>query len=212
MDIIEELHRLTTLTGTLERLSTKTLAAQLGVVTDVDDPERLRRVRCASAANPSLNTHWFIRLADTGRDAPLPKVGDTVLYFCVDGDETVGFYVPIQNTTNPPHEDKLYPKEDLSERARNATTTALEKITLRAGLVFIEINAAGVITVQAPLINLVGNIVQMPTAGATPQDMEATFSGNFRITNAQHVSINGQDVATVGAVDDDNDTLVTKGW
>jgi hypothetical protein len=85
----------------------------LATVTDVDDPDGLRRIRVSDPVNPGMQTYWLRRLLSfPGFDPPLPQVGQTVAVHFVDGDPSSGCYTQFVNKATPPF-DKESPTDDL---------------------------------------------------------------------------------------------------
>lgn len=234
MDLIKMLSGVESAIRTTEDMANRETQAYLGVVTNNLDGTNTRKVKVLNPSNPTLESHWLRRLDITkGQDAPIPDIGQTVLVISVEGSSTNGFYLPFCNDTNPAH-DKESAADDYSFKGQGNYNVQVEKsitFTTRSGCSLklfddgnVEITAAETIKMQgkqidleadtitnikSPLINLAGNIVSTNYTGGAGS---AQFSGNFEIINATDVSINNKQVATIGAVDDENDALVTKGW
>jgi phage baseplate assembly protein gpV len=179
-------------------------SAYLGVVSNNEDELGKRRIKVVNPANPSLETHWIRRLSTTHKlDEPLPKVGQTVIVFCVDGVDVNAWYLPCVNDVNPPF-DKASPQDDyrfdiegkhqLNVAGTSDTTVgaaySLEagSITINAGGSTIAISSTGDVTITADNISINGDVVITGSA-----------------------SINGKDIAVVGAVDSAGHPLVTSG-
>lgn len=166
----------------------------LAVVTNNVDPASRRRIQVSDPAKPDLNSDWLRRVNPFPFiDPPVPKVGQTVLCFFVGGDELKGWYLSVTNDTNPPH-DKQNPIEDLSLRVpKNLTVHFGEtaKITCDSG-VEILIDTDGKVSIKASEL-----AIDAPTVA---------------FNNASSVSINGKQVATVGAPDTRGDNLTGRGW
>lgn len=82
------------------------------IVTNNVDPEKRRRVRVSDPACPGLETYWIRPVrSESYIDCVLPDVGATVICWFVDGNPIDGYYLPVQNDTNPPF-DKADPIKD----------------------------------------------------------------------------------------------------
>ena len=74
----------------------------LAVVSANNDPDNKRRIKINIPSSPSLESEWLYRLTpNPDLDSPVPKIGQTVMALFQDGIETNGFYICIQNATNP---------------------------------------------------------------------------------------------------------------
>ncbi|MBD2060518.1 hypothetical protein H6F88_31750 [Oculatella sp. FACHB-28] len=166
----------------------------LAVVTNNVDPTDRRRIQVSDPAKPDLSSDWLRRINPFPFiDPPLPTVGQTVLCLFIGGDELKGWYLSLNNDTNPPH-NKLNPIEDLSLRVpKNLTVHFGEtaKVTCDSG-VEIFIDVAGRITIKASEL-----AIDAPTVA---------------FNNASSVSINGKQILTIGSVDTRGDTNTTRGW
>lgn len=86
------------------------------------------------------------------------------------------------------------------------------KVTIKAGNTSIlTVNANGTITLECPLINIVSSAINFigTDGGSGTININAA---NFNLTNAVNAKINGKSIATLDAVDNDGDTLISKGW
>lgn len=73
------------------------------IVTNNQDPEKRRRVKVSDPACPGLETHWIRPIrSESYIDCVLPDIGATVICWFVDGNPIDGYYLPVQNDTNPP--------------------------------------------------------------------------------------------------------------
>lgn len=164
-------------------LSQRAIAPYLAIVTRHGDD---RLIKVSSPTVPELETHWLRRLVIfPGFDPPLPPVGSTVVVFSIDGDPLNGWYVQCVNATNPPL-DKGDQALDLASLVRGDQTETTEKNRT--------------ITVE-------GTLTLRTSGGAS-----VTLSGNSITFSCGSASIQGAQIATVGAVDSRSDTLNTRGW
>lgn len=78
----------------------RSLSVELGVVTDNNDPENLRRIKVTLASKGAqTNTDWLYRvLFSPAIDPPLPQINQTVIVAFLEGDSHRGIY--LGNTVN----------------------------------------------------------------------------------------------------------------
>lgn len=85
-------------------LAKRTMGLELGIVTDTDDPENLRRIKVATASKGGqVNTFWCLRILQSPYDdPPMPPVGMTALIGFLEGDPHAPFYLGVLcNEINP---------------------------------------------------------------------------------------------------------------
>jgi hypothetical protein len=72
-------------------------------VTDREDPDKMGRVRCTTAALGTQQTNWLYRVVPMpSLSPPVPDLGDTVAILYVEGDPHNGCYLGcLQNNLNP---------------------------------------------------------------------------------------------------------------
>lgn len=78
----------------------RSLSVELGIVTDNNDPEGLRRIKVTLASKGAqTNTDWLYRvLFSPVVDPPLPQINQTVIVAFLEGDNHQGIY--LGNTVN----------------------------------------------------------------------------------------------------------------
>jgi len=213
-----------------------------GVVTENKDPENRRRIKVALPSNPSIQSDWVRRLDVTPHsDNPVPAIGQTVLIFYVDGLETDMYYLSLINDTNPIR-DKEDPINDCSREIPgnndlnikgNETKVVEGKITTNGG--DIEINSEADFKLEVKQ-NILMNAIQALTLQAAQYVMLKAGAWSFKLfsngtsemsggvltidcggqgihfTNCSTLSINGKQITTLGAVDNQGHTIVNKGW
>lgn len=203
----------------------------LAVVTNVEDPENLRRVKVSDPSSPGLDTDWLIRLnLIPDYDPVLPNIGDTVLVFWVDGDPSNGLYMSIQNATNPPL-DKVDPVNDQSQNVQGNSNNNVGKdrkdtvnkvYTIEVGESFRLQNSAGayieLATSGVVIISDAFGHKMTFGAGSGNNAIEWDMgSSTLKIKNCSDLQVSQtasgyKSVATVGAVDSRGDTIVNRGW
>nr|WP_322686607.1 phage baseplate assembly protein V [Nostoc sp. DedQUE07]MDZ8133228.1 phage baseplate assembly protein V [Nostoc sp. DedQUE07] len=177
-----------------------------------------------------------------GVDANLPPINSTVLILFVDGLESNGYYLPIINDTNPPKDKEDVVNDYYSsipgsknvsvsgtntlnvsgELAINSeksiTSTATEDVKAYSkrnifmqALQAITLSAAQYVLLQAGTwaFKLYSNGTSEMSGGVLTINC-----GGFGLafTNCSTMSINGKQIATVGATDSRGDTIISKGW
>ena len=175
MDLISLLASLSDLPNAVNDFSNRNISAYLGMVSNNQDRENKRRVKVVNPANPKLETHWLRRINVTrNEDNPLPLVGQTVIVFSVDGVDTNGWYLPLNNNTNPPY-SKASPQDDYHFRVDGHYTLTIGNdvtVTTDSGTSLIMDSSGNVnitaansmnleasdITLEASQINLNGNV------------------------------------------------------
>jgi phage baseplate assembly protein gpV len=82
----------------------RVIGVQIGRVTDVDDPEYLRRIKVELEAYPGQSTDWLECFAAViGTDPPLPKLGQLTMVQFINGDPHRGIWqgVKVDPDLNP---------------------------------------------------------------------------------------------------------------
>ncbi|MDZ7922499.1 MAG: phage baseplate assembly protein V [Marinagarivorans sp.] len=181
----------------------RSIAPYLAVVTRNDDPAKLRRLRATAPTAPGIETDWLRRInTQPSHDAPLPKIGQTILVFSVEGDPLNGWWMLCSNAPNPPL-PKANPQLDLQSIVEGEQVERTDgDRTVNVGASLILKNDAGAsITLAAN-----GSII-IEDAGGNRLSLDGTIA--FATAS---LSIAGKQIATVGAVDSDGEALVSKGW
>lgn len=213
---------------------------QFAFVTDNLDPLRLRRIKVSTESKGGLtNTDWLMPCSLIPfTDPPLPPIDSSVIVGFVNGNPHDGFYVGnVINRTNEPDLTQQDPVNDATKitPGNNADVTRgksdfrIDKdlmiegganITIKndAGC-SIKLTSEGAVVIgdafghKLVLGGLSGGL-GFPTdvfmkVGNAVLNMQ---SETMEIINATDLTINGQSVAVVGALDSDGDTLINKGY
>jgi len=93
----------------------RTSALQFAIVTDVEDPLNLRRIKCTTESKGGLTaTDWLMPVKVLPYfDPPIPPVGSSVLIAFIDNDPHDGCYLGSTiNKTNPEDVDQETPRDD----------------------------------------------------------------------------------------------------
>lgn len=213
----------------------------LSVVTDVDDPEELARVRVANPLNPQESTGWILQVAGYWETPLTPEVGDTVLVIWAEGDYRQGVYLPVRNKRNPPNED-CDPTQDYAlEVPRKAVVTVQDELTVRVdGETSVRLRSLDARTLEthrqrateyelvSPQITLrtptSSSFLTISNSGITlysnqpivwnlgGQTLTLQNLGTVLATNVSSARINGKEIAVVGALDSGGDVLVNRGY
>ncbi|MFS0515152.1 hypothetical protein ACEYW6_10565 [Nostoc sp. UIC 10607] len=215
----------------------------LGIVVQNVDPEKKRRIKVALASSPQLESDWLRRLSTTPFvDEPMPIIGQTVLVLWADGLETNGYYLSVNNLTNPPRDkedivkdysaeipgnksvlvngnDDLTVKGEVEVTSENSVTTKANldcKVEVKRNFIAQALQAITLTAAQYVLLQAGTWFIKLYSNGTSEMGggVLTVNCGGFGINfvNVGTMTINGKSVATVGAVDDDGDPLVTKGW
>ena len=162
----------------------------LGIVTNNDDPENLRRVRAITGyKGQSIETDWLFRVcAFTDEDAPLPRVGQTIVVGFIDGNPHDGIYFGVLNNAVMPPLDKDSPRDD------HTTTTKTDGNR--------TLNVTGNISMDS------GKTIEI----TSEDEINLTVGSTTLRVSSNGVSINGKDVTVLGAKDDASDKLITRGY
>jgi hypothetical protein len=221
MNLLELLNQAEKASSIAMDLRGRNPSAYLAVVSNNDDPEGKRRIKVVNPANPSLETYWLRRLSSTVKiDEPMPRVGQTVIVFSIDGVDLNGFYLPCVNDVNPPF-DKASPQNDYRfdiegkhqlNIAGTSDTTVGGKFTLDVGGI-IDIDGGAAVTVDGNSIALRagGSTIAISSTGQVSITSSGTFTINANVAITGSASINGKAIAVIGAVDSRGDALVTSG-
>lgn len=165
-----------------------------GIVTNNNDPENRRRIKATTAISPGIDTNWINRLKSfSGIDWPLPVVGSTVLLLFEEDNPLKGFYIQIENDISPP-QGKISPQDDLF-----LSVTGIIQILCQNAIKVVFNNGT---------ISIEGNII---IDGNVTISGDVTVNGNVSLSSSS-VSINGAQVATIGAVDNAGEVLISRGW
>lgn len=197
-----------------------------------------RRVKVADPANPRIESDWLRRLSlAPGIDPPMPEVGQTALCLFIDGLFNNGWFLPVENETNPPQETAT-PLKDYAEIIPGSKVVQIDQDETKR----IEENITYRVGKQATFVNDAGASLTLLEAGATEfkdafgnrivvgglsaglpylSDLVIDFNTDIRINlngqelkilNAADVSINGISVIVVGSTDNDGDINNTRGY
>ncbi|MBD2256645.1 phage baseplate assembly protein V [Pseudanabaena sp. FACHB-2040] len=175
----------------------------LAIVSDNNDPQNRRRIKCVSPHSPGIQTDWLRRLQSaSGFDPPLPAVGQTVIVFSIDGAELNGWYLQVVNDTNPPL-PKSSAQDDLYSQVpgRQDERTEGDRIVRVGKSLTFQNDAGASITLAAN-----GNVVIQDAAGNS-----MNLAGGIAFSTSS-LSVAGKQIATVGSVDSDGDTTISRGW
>jgi phage baseplate assembly protein gpV len=208
-------------------LNGRTLYPYLGIVTNNDDPLGFRRVRVTKRGHPQVSTNWLLAVEHTYQDLPLPRIGDTVVVLSIEGNDEEGVYMPVVNRRRAPDSGQSSPQDDSTvfipgdekhvvqgdavDSSRNREVIVQGTYTNRADVQYI---------LRAPVIRLISPYgrIEITSDGIT------FFPGNagrirfncqgkpMEFTNATSVTINGTQVAGIGAPDTGGDVLTGRGW
>lgn len=194
---------------------------QIALVTNNDDPLNRRRVKATlQSKGGKTETDWLYRIDPSPyHDPPIPRVGQTVIVFFIDGDPHNGVYLGtvtnqrnVERSLNLPVEDdgRLVEGEQIEsiKLNRKATIGQNEDLTIGQSRVT-QVGQDDTLTVSGDLtINTDGSIT---VTGATITVTGSTIDliGAVSITGSG--AINGKDIMVIGGRDNAGHTMVNSG-
>lgn len=190
-------------------------SAQFAICTDPADPLNLRRVRTTTADKAGLTTHDHAMrsLPCPYWDPPMPTPGQSLVAEAFDGNPHDQTYLGVLcNDTNPPfpkgdpyRDDwREIPGDSVLNVGGDATHTTTDNHAITSTQGNITITASdGAIT----LSNGAGASITLNADGSIT--IETT--GAIELLSSDPVTINGNEVAVVGALDSANQPLVNSG-
>ncbi len=189
---------------------------RLGIVTDNNDPENLRRVKVQSITRGSSVSDWLSRISSfSGEDLPVPNIGDTVIIASLDSDSHTDIVLGVltTNNTNQPL-DKIENFAYQSEIGANQKLVA-QRVDLQTELGKVEMSEDGGIK----LSNQLGSIYLTPTGYTIisyPGGSINLGSGGLTIDspvpviiNSPELTWNGLRLARVGGMDSRGDITIS---
>lgn len=199
-------------TNTVRDIEGRNLTLNRAIVTDNNDPEGKRRVKVSLASKGGeLQSNWVRRLNFAPYiDEPLPATGQTVIVAAIDGNPHDLIYFGVQtNDTNQPLSKADAVEDSKTETPGNNTIHCGKSLRLTndAGC-YLELSETGTVI----LGDAYGHVWTLGggTGGAV-WSWNAN-GANINIVNASDMTINGKTIATVGAKDTRNDTIIERGW
>ncbi len=215
----------------------------LGVVVKNEHPEKKRMIKVALASSPQLESDWLRRVSTTPFvDEPLPIIGQTVLVLWADGLETNGYFLTVNNLTNPPRDkediikdysaeipgnksilvngdDGLTVKGEVKVNSEKSVTTKADedcKVEVKRNFIAQALQAITLSAAQYILLQAGSWFFKLYSNGTSEMGgsvLTVDCAGlGINFVNVGTMTINGKSVATVGAVDTDGEPLVSKGW
>ena len=144
MELFEQLYNANHVAQNLSHLIGQEVNAQLGIVTNRDDPQALGRIKATIASQGGrTETDWLFRnLHSPLSSPPVPNIGDTVLIGYLDGDSHKGFYYGVlTNNLNPAADKDTW----VLQVGASVITVTKDSIRLSNGLAALEIHGDRVI-------------------------------------------------------------------
>ncbi len=175
-------------------------------------------------------------------DECLPAIGQTVLVLWADGLETNGYYLTVNNLVNPPRDkediikdysaeipgnkavlvggnDDLTVKGEVLVTSEKSVTTKADldcKVEVKRNFIAQALQAITLSAAQYILLSAGNWFFKLYSNGTSEMGgsvLTVDCAGlGISFVNVGTMTINGQSVATVGAVDTDGEPLVSKGW
>ncbi len=189
---------------------------KLGIVTDNQDPENLRRVRVMSPDRGNSVSDWLSRISlYSGQDIPVPNVGDTVILGSIDNDSHTDCVIGVltcENSNQPLEKDNL---QNYFSYTQNHHRVRAEHILLETVAGQVEIHSTGLVEIK----NELGSLKLLPSGYIVISNPSGTItfgSGGINITSPGTVEItspnlthNGTKVALIGGTDSRGDTTLS---
>lgn len=217
MSFFESLYRGEKASKVTEDTIGRYMYPQALVVSDNQDPEKLGRVRAVSPANPNSQTAWLLQLANLTDSPTVPQVGSIVVVWFFDGKPEKGCYMPVNNRLVP-HQAEDQTKDATLDIPRNLSVDIGDSMALDTGdridvnALQVEVVANGILLRTPKFESYLAITNTGITIYSVGQVIWSLQGGSLSIQDAAGFSINGQQVASVGAIDDEGDIIVTKGW
>lgn len=171
----------------------------LAIVTEVKN----RKIRVADPANPLIASDWLYRAAKVkGSDPRTPDIGNTVLCFFVNGLSFAGYYLPVENETNPFYEDKENPDnsdQDVLPGNQITHIKGRQEITVDESILIKTKSGSSI------FLDDDGSITLTSASGKS-----ITLDDLIQISS-NIVKIGGSDVLTIGSQDTGGFINITKG-
>lgn len=158
---------------------------QLATVMQVEE-DALHRAKVIYGSTPQTLSNWLPYISLNGViNTPVLKKGDTVLVCHPEGDGTDGVIVgTLYNAVNPP--------------------LSSDSLTVTIGDNQVVISPQGVNV----LVGAENGFISMTSTGF----ISMVVGENELAITPDDITINNKTIATIGAVDDEGDNLVTSGW
>ena len=232
-DMLARMHEVS---QTAEQMADRNMAATFCITTDIGDPLELRRVKVTTAAKGgNTQTDWMMRaLPCPYWDPPMPTVGMSLVSENFDGNPHDGvIFGPVHNNTNPVF-NKTNPALDdwryipgvstlqiggEANYSSGATWTTLvesgDSVTTVLVGDWLITATTGVCQITGPSssIRIDGDTVTVSAAStvALVAPMGITLNGSSLDVLSGRWRIDGQEIAVIGATDDQGHDLVTSG-
>jgi hypothetical protein len=187
------------------------LDLRLAVVTNNADPENRRRVRVlvSDKAPDLVESPWLTRVEPSPYlDSVIPGVGQTVLVGFNGGVPEDGFYVGVGiNDPNPPSQDGPQSHTLVVPNLVRISAGSSIRLETDSGS-YVELRESGAIELRAAN----GHRWVIGGPKGTPDGTRLPDGGSVAFEGLTEFSLNSKQVATLGAVDNRGDHLVSRGW
>jgi hypothetical protein len=218
-NLIKDLVAASSNVAKLGDIGDRVIGVQIGRVTDIQDPENLRRVKVELEAYPGQSTDWlecFCPIVNT--DPPLPKLGQLTMVQFINGDPHRGIWqgVKVDLDLNPSF-DQGDPRYDATHSIEGDSTILIGGNYIINCLETLQftINNDSSITLapngEVTLANKHSSIAITKDGNVKISSQSATISLNSNgvaITGSS-LKFNGVSVAMVGGRDTGNNTTIS---
>lgn len=203
---------------------------RLGIVTDTEDPDKMRRVKVVTQDRGNSTSSWVPRVTGfDGEDSPTPPIGSTVIVASMQSDSSDEVILGVLQTATS---NQAQPIKDpsLGSWFRRVLGDVFASVSgywqlITLGKITLEIQSTGNPSVtmepsgSITLRNSLGSVRLLPSGYmqvVDPSGMWGSSSSGLSLNHPTQVSIsspnlswNGVTVARVGGIDSRGDTTVS---
>jgi phage baseplate assembly protein gpV len=192
------------------------LGLQYGIVATSEDPLGLGRIQVYDQAKGGqYKSDWLFRaLPFTSFTPPVPTKDDLVVFGYINGDPHQGCYVGVvvNNNNKPVGASKDF--TIVLGGAKVVIEGATGRVKVETSADVSIVSSGGNVKVEGTNVTIKG--ANLTLEGTTEVTLKAP-SVKFQATaidfgSPSTLGTSGKQVATLGAIDSDGDTLVSKGW
>ena len=203
---------------------------RLGIVTDMDDPDKMRRVKVVTQDRGNSTSSWVPRVTGfDGEDSPVPPIGSTVIVASMQSDSADEVILGVMQTATS---NQAQPLKDASlgswfKRVLGDVFSSVsgywKLLTLETITLAIQSPKAPSVTIepsgQITLRNSLGSVRLLPSGYMQMVDPSGTWgssSSGLSLNHPSQVSVNspnllwnGVAVSRVGGTDSRGDTTLS---
>ncbi|NJR40953.1 MAG: hypothetical protein HC781_21590 [Leptolyngbyaceae cyanobacterium CSU_1_4] len=214
-------------------LQGRQLGLMFGIVTNNQDPLKLRRIKVTTEAKGGLTeTDWVMAMRlIPNYDPPLPLVGTSVIIAAIGGNPHHMIWLgPVINQTNPQDDNQGDPINDNSQTIPGSSDERIEgSLTIKVGKqITIQNDAGASLTLhESGAVILEDKWKNRLTLGGASADLGMSSDFDLKavagaewnlggqalgISNAGDVQIQNKSVLVIGSTDTRGDDNITRGY